>query len=87
MQLVKSKNKQSEVSVVSKSDFLRVTGLKASTIEPLEAVVYLNSKFSEIYQVKNVFSLLSEVQMRSSEAKQMAGHERTFKQLDSEYSD
>ena len=69
MQLVKSKNKQSEVSVVSKTDFLRVTGLSAATIEPLESVVYLNPKFTEIYQVKNVFYLLTEVQLRSSEEK------------------
>jgi hypothetical protein len=44
-----------------------VTGLSAAAIDPLEAVVFLNPKFTEIYQVKNVFYLLNEVHLRCSE--------------------
>lgn len=65
IQLVKSKNKQSEVSVVGKSELLTALGLTADVITPLESVVYLNPKFTEIYQVKNVLYLLSEVHARS----------------------
>ena len=49
MQLVKSKNKQSEVSVIKKSQFLTVTGLNDEMIAQLEPLVFLNAKFTNIY--------------------------------------
>lgn len=64
MQLVKSKNKQSEVSVIGKQELMQQLDLKAEVIEPLEPVVFLNSKFTEIYQVKNVMYLMSDVHQR-----------------------
>ena len=61
MQLVKSKNKQSEVSVIKKADFLKATGISADAIAPFEPLIFLNQKFQEIYQVKNCIIMLAEV--------------------------
>ena len=55
MQLVKSKNKQSEVSVIRKADFLQIVAkivklsLPPSIVTQFEPLVYLNPKFSDIY--------------------------------------
>jgi len=68
MQLVKSKNKQSEVSVVGKQELIQQLSLTADVIEPLEPVIYLNPKFTDIYQVKNVMYLMSDVNTRSAGA-------------------
>ena len=60
MQLVKSKNKQSEVSVIRKADFLQIVAnltqidLSPSILQLFEPLVFLNPKFSDIYQVKNI---------------------------------
>ena len=43
---------------------LKKLGLNTEVIEPLEPVIYLNPKFTEIYQVKNVMYLLNDVQQR-----------------------
>lgn len=61
MQLVKSKNKQSEVSVVKKSSFLEATGISEQMMAAFEPLIFLNAKFGDIYQVKNAIILLAEV--------------------------
>lgn len=45
MQLVKSKNKQSEVSVIKKAAFLEATGIPGEAIVPFEPLIFLNQKF------------------------------------------
>lgn len=67
MQMVKSKNKSSSVGVIKKTDFIAVCqtvvkqGLSDAVLEAIEPLVYLNPKYREFYQVKNLGFLFNEV--------------------------
>ena len=61
-QIVKTKNKQQTVDVIRKAEFLGICqGLSESTIAAIEPLVYLNPKYGELYQVKNIGFLFNEV--------------------------
>jgi len=54
------------MAVIKKEDFLEIcTGLSEQTIELIEPLLYLNVKFSDIYQVKHLFSLFKETSIRA----------------------
>ena len=66
MQMVKSKNKQQTVDVIRKADFLGICqGLSEPTIAAIEPMVYLNPKYGDLYQVKNLGFLFNEVGTRA----------------------
>ena len=48
-QLLKSKNKQQEVLVVKKADFIKLTNMNEQDISQFQYVICLNNKFLEIY--------------------------------------
>lgn len=73
MQPVKSKNKQSTVSVIRKEELMAIfkainppEGISEAVINEIEPLVFLNPKFPTIYQVKNIGIILSEVVAQAS---------------------
>ena len=72
MQPVKSKNKTSTVSVIRKEELINVfkqvnppEGLSENVLALIEPLVYLNPKFPQIYQVKNLGMILGEAAART----------------------
>ena len=59
-QAVKSKDRQSEIWVVKKEDFLKQCYLTTQTLAAVESVLQLGKK-KDLYQLKNVVQLLLEV--------------------------
>lgn len=54
------------MAVIKKEDFLEVcSGLSEQTIELIEPLLFLNVKFSEIYQVKHLLNLFKEASVRA----------------------
>ena len=91
-QIVKTKNKQQTVDVIRKAEFLGICqGLSESTISAIEPLVYLNPKYGELYQVKNIGFLFNEVAAKADlleNAKVTQGQDGaqvvSFKQLESD---
>lgn len=59
LQPVRSKSKQSEIPVVGKADFSALTGVE--NFGSLEPLLLLNSKFPDIFLVRNAIEMLVEV--------------------------
>jgi hypothetical protein len=54
------------MAVIKKEDFLEIcSGLSEQTIELIEPLLFLNVKFSEIYQVKHLLNLFKEASVRA----------------------
>ena len=49
VQVIKSKNKQSEVQVINKADFKEITEIQDAILAQIEPLVQLNSKFTNIF--------------------------------------
>ena len=63
--MIKSKNKQSEVQVINKSDFQEITEVDDAVLAQIEPLVQLNSKFKDIFQAKNCLQIVKEAIARS----------------------
>jgi hypothetical protein len=54
------------MAVIKKEEFLDICpGLSEQTIELIEPLLFLNAKFSDIYQVKHLLSLFKEASIRA----------------------
>jgi hypothetical protein len=62
--VVNAKNKKSQVPAIRREDFEAITHVSAECVGLIAPVLYLNKKFSDIFQVKNVQYLLQEVSQR-----------------------
>ena len=71
-QLVKAKNRQSELLIVSKEAFIELIksrysdGLSQEFLDLIEPIIQLKSKDVQIYQYKYLVMLLREVEARQS---------------------
>ena len=94
-QLVKSKNKQTEVPVVDRKALQELMtkslgdGLTEEFFDKISPIVQLNPKFNHIYQYKHLVLLIREVHARISEGVQMqetndGAQVVSFKQLESD---